>query len=236
MPDRSARVTVSDRLLLNDENTEFLLIGTRQQLGKVDPLPLRVGTMDIEPVNCVRNLGAWFDSMLSISSGFYYLHNLRRIRRYLSQDCLVTLIHAFVTSRLDYCNSLMYGLPQCQISKLQRVQNAAARIAFDLSKFCHITPALRQLHWLPVEKRIQYKILLLTFKAIYGLSPPYMYISELITVKPKSTHGHRSNNNTLLLLYLLHRKCCLHLVLAPLLLLLLRFGTNCLLILGMLLP
>ena len=123
--------------------------------------------------------------------------NLRRIRRYLSQDCLVTLIHAFVTSRLDYCNSLMYGLTQCHISKLQRVQNAAARIAFDLSKFCHITPALRQLHWLPVVKRIQFKILLLTFKAIYGLSPPY--ISELITVKPKSTHGLRSNNSTLLL-------------------------------------
>ena len=59
---------VSDRLLLNDEKTEFLLIGTRQQLGKVDLLPLRVGTMDIEPVNCVRNLDAWFDSMLSMET------------------------------------------------------------------------------------------------------------------------------------------------------------------------
>ena len=184
---------VSDRLLLNDEKTEFPPISTRQQLSKVEPLRLRVEAMDIEPVNSVRNLGAWFDSMLSMethinkvwSSGFYYLHNLRRIRRYLSQDCLVSLIHAFVTSRLDYCNSLKYGLPQCQISKLQRVQNAAARIALDLWKFCHITPALRQLHWLPVVKRIQFKILLLTFKAIHGLSPPY--ISELITVKPKST-------------------------------------------------
>ena len=110
---------------------------------------------------------------------------LARLRKYLSQYCVVTLIHAFVTSRLDYCNSLMYGL------KLQRVQNAAARIALDLCKFCHITPALRQLHWLPVVKRIQFKILLLTFKAIRGLSPPY--ISELITVKPKSTYGLRSN-------------------------------------------
>ena len=72
---------VSDRLLLNDEKTESLLIGTRQQLSKVEPLPLRVGTMDIQPVNSVRNLGAWFDSMLSMetridkvcSSGFYYL-------------------------------------------------------------------------------------------------------------------------------------------------------------------
>ena len=98
------------RLLLNDEKTESLLIDTHQQLAKVDLLPLRVGTMGIEPVNGTRNLGAWFDSMLSVethinkvcSSGFYYLHNLRRIRRYLSQDCLVTLIHTFVTSQLDY--------------------------------------------------------------------------------------------------------------------------------------
>ena len=141
---------VSDCLLLNDEMTEFLLIGTHQQLSKVPPLPLRVGTMDIEPGNCIRNLGAWFDSKLSMethinkvcSSGFYYLHNLRRIRKYLSQDCLVTLIHAFVTGRLAYYNSLMYGLPQCQISKLQRIQNAATRIALDLSIFCHITSTL----------------------------------------------------------------------------------------------
>ena len=75
-----------------------------------------------------------------------------------------------------------YGLPQCQISKLQRVQNAASRIALDLSKFCYITPTLRQLHWLTVVKWIQFKILLLTFKAIHGLPPPY--VSELITVKP----------------------------------------------------
>ena len=59
---------VSDRLLLNDEKTEFPPISTRQQLSKVEPLPLRVETMDIEPVNCVRNLGAWFDSMLSMET------------------------------------------------------------------------------------------------------------------------------------------------------------------------
>ena len=184
---------VSGRLVLNDEMTEFLLIGIRQQLSKV------------APGNCVRNLGAWFDSMLSMethinkvcNSGFYYLHNLRRIRKYLSQDCLVTLIHAFVTGRLDYCNSLMYGLPQCQISILQRIQNAATRIALDLSEFCHITPALWQLHWVPVIKRVQFKILLLTFKAIHSLSPPY--IGELISVKPKSSSNLRSNNSTLLL-------------------------------------
>ena len=87
-------------------------------------------------------------------------------------------------------------MASCSV-KLQRVQNAAARIALDFSKFCHITTAMRQLHWLPVVKRIQFKILLLTSKAIHGLSPPY--ISELVTVKPKSSYGLRSNNSTLLL-------------------------------------
>ena len=91
----------------------------------------------------------------------------------------------------------MYGLSQCQISKLQRVQNAADRVALDLSEFCHKTPASQELHWLPVVKRIQFKMLLLTFKAIDGLSPPY--ISELITVRHKSTYGLGSNNSTLLL-------------------------------------
>ena len=105
-PDDIRHWMVSNRLSLNDGKTEFLLIGTRPQLAKVDPLPLRVGTMDIEPKNCVRNPGVWFDSMLSMethinkvcSSGFYYLHNLRRMKRYLSQDCLATLIHAFIMS------------------------------------------------------------------------------------------------------------------------------------------
>ena len=76
-----------------------------------------------------------------------------------------------------------------------KFQNYREYIALDLSKFCHTTPALRQLYWLPVVKRIQFKILFLTFKAIHGLSPSY--ISELITVKPKSTYGLRSNNSTL---------------------------------------
>ena len=152
---------VSDRLLLNDDKTEFLQVGTRQQLNKVESLPLRVGTMDIEPVSCVRNLGVWFDSTMSMGthtnkvckSGFYYLHNLRKIRKYLSQDCLLTLIPVCVTTRLDYCNSLMYGLAQRQISKLQRLQKVAARLGLELSKFCHITPVLRQLHRLPVVSR-----------------------------------------------------------------------------------
>ena len=82
-----------------------------------------------------------------------------------------TLIHAFVTSRLDYCYSLLYGLPKYQISKLQRVQNTAARLITNTRKYDHITPALYSLHWLPVFYRIHFKILIITFKAIYNIAP-----------------------------------------------------------------
>ena len=109
------------------------------------------------------------------SASFCYLHNIRWVRKQLSRDSSETLIHAFVSSRLDYCNSLLYGLPQVQIDKIQRVQNAAARLIFEQPKFCHITPVLSQLHWLPIKYRIEFKILLMTFKAIiHGMAPDYL--------------------------------------------------------------
>ena len=108
---------------------------------------------------------------------FFHLHNIRRIKKYLSQDSLRTIVHVFITSPLDYCNSLMYGLPNVQSSKLQRVQNAAARLIMDIPKYSHITPVLYDLNWLPIAYQIKFKILILT---IYGLAPSYL--SDLIKV------------------------------------------------------
>ena len=129
-----------------------------------------------------------FDSHLSVSthvtklcnSSFYYLQNIRCIRKYLSSDTLLVLIHAFITSRLDFCYVLLYGLHKSQIVKLQRIQNAAARLAMNIGKYSHVTQALQDLHWLPVRTHIHFKISSLVFKAIHGLAPPY--ISDLITV------------------------------------------------------
>ena len=134
--------------------------------------------------------------MSTCSSAFYYIHNIRRIRKYLSRDGLITLVHSFVTSRLDYCNSLYYGLPNSQLIKLQRVQNAAARLVCNLPLGIHITPSLQQLHWLPVQFRVKFKILLLTFKAIHGLAPKYLV--DLIHVKTHSRYSLRSNGRLLL--------------------------------------
>ena len=132
--------------------------------------------------------GRWNASIPKCLKGTQRLH--------LSRDSLLALIHAFITSRLDFCNGLLYGLPKSQIVKLQRIQNAAARLAMNIGKYSHVTQALQDLHWLQVRARIHFKILILVFKAIHGLAPPY--ISDLITVKPKSSYHLRSNSSLLL--------------------------------------
>ena len=124
----------SGKLVMNDPKTELLLIGTRQELAKITIDGTTVGHSVTAPQSSVRNLGVWLDCNLSISdhitktssAAFYYLYNIRRIRKYLSKECTETLIHAFISSRLDYCSSLLYGLIAYHIQKLQRARNSAA--------------------------------------------------------------------------------------------------------------
>ena len=134
----------------------------------------------------------------SCSAAFFWLHNIKRISKCLVKDKLEMVLNAFVTSRIDYCNGLLYGLPDCEITKLQRVQNAAARLLTSSRKYDHIMPVLHDLHWLPVNYRIHFKILLLTFKAaLNGMAPAY--ISDLINVRKHARYSLRSNSSTILL-------------------------------------
>ena len=130
-------------------------------------------------------------------SAFFYLYNIRHMRKYLTSESTVKLIHAFITSRLDYCNSLLYGVPDHHMQKLQRVMNASARLIFCAPKHCHITPLLQQLHWLPIRLRIEFKILLITFKVLQGSAPKYLIDST--SVLPPSRYDLPRNKDGILL-------------------------------------
>ena len=98
-------------------------------------------------------------------SAFFHIRNISRIRKFLSVNSTEALVHAFVTCRLDNCNTLLYGLPNYLVHRLQLAQNCAARLILCGHKYDHVTPFLKELHWLPVEQRIIFKILLPTFKS-----------------------------------------------------------------------
>ena len=107
------------------------------------------------------------------------------------------MIQVLVCTQIDINNSLYYGLPNTQLQRLQRIQNAAARIIFKKTKYEHVTPLLHELHWLPVSYRILFKLLVLIFKCLHGDAPSYL--SDLISLKPISTFGLRSNKMPYLL-------------------------------------
>ena len=140
----------------------------------------------IEPSTSARNIGVIFDEHMSLEKHvtstckacFFHLRNISRIRVSLSLADTEKLVQAFITSKLDNANSLLYGLPKFLIDRLQNVQNAAARVVTRTRKYDHIKPVLKQLHWLPISQRINYKILLLTYKALNGQAPNY--ITELL--------------------------------------------------------
>ena len=161
------------KLKLNPEKTKFIIIGQkaiRELLAPNFPVPLLQN--NISPSVEVKNLGVIFDPDNSFCRACYYhLRDLRRIRKFLGVETAILLANAMVSSCLDYCNSLLYGVSKSNIAKLQRVQNALCRIIFRLDKMSHVTPFLKKLHWLPIQHRIMFKYNLLVFKAI-NLSQP----------------------------------------------------------------
>ena len=157
----------------------------------------------LSDVSCVKNLGMYFDKTISMEqqasaitrSCFQQIRNIGRIRSLISVDACRTLVSSLVISRLDYGNALLYGTNNKNISKLQRVQNTAARLITRKRKYDSITPVLISLHWLPVHYRCQYKLLIYVYKAQQGKAPSYL--QELITPY-KPNRALRSENSMLL--------------------------------------
>ena len=142
-------------------------------------LPLLV---DITSSDSVRNLGVIFDSDFSFhkhvsnicKSCFYHIRDLRRIRRHIPLSTAKTISNALISSRLDYCNSLLNNIAKQDLSKLQHVQNCLARVVLRAPHFSPSLPLLKQLHWLPVNYRIQCKLSTLTYRALAIHQPPYL--------------------------------------------------------------
>jgi hypothetical protein len=190
-----------NKLMLNDSKTEILHVKSRYAKSVPDDVSLTIGNSTIAPSPEVRNLGVVFDENLRMVNhvnaicrrASYAIHRIGKLRRYLDTDNTEKLVHAFVSSRLDNCNSVLAGLSDEQLSKLQRVQNMAARVVTLTRKSDHITPVMYQLHWLPIRERIVYKVLLLTFKILIGEAPAYL--SELISrYNPSRTLRSASRN------------------------------------------
>ena len=128
-------------------------------------------------------------------SCYYQIRSIAKIRKYLTESSAKSLTHAFVTSRLDTMNSLLYDLPDYLVNKLQLLQNNAARLIMRQRKSCHITPYLFYLHWLPIDFRIKYKILLIVYKCLHGEGPSYLSSLLQEYCPPRSL---RSSNQQLL--------------------------------------
>jgi len=181
---------VNNKLKLNDDKTEVMFISSRYYQKFITLDNFTIDNAIIKPATSVRNIGIIFDNVMSMGeqvtsickTTHYHLRNIGRIRKCISNEACEKLIHALVTSRLDCGNALLYGLPEYQMSRLQRMFHIAARILTLTPPSHNITPILIKLHWLPVSQRIDYKILLTTFKAIQGVAP--QYIRDLL--KPKS--------------------------------------------------
>ncbi|KAK3085690.1 hypothetical protein FSP39_007270 [Pinctada imbricata] len=176
----------SNLLKLNDDKTEMIVFAPKNKKEQFADLTVSFGTSIISDARVVKNLGVVFDKSLTMDnqckaitrSCYYHIRNIGRIRKYLTTDASKTLVNALVTSRLDYGNALLYGVKKANVASLQMVQNTAARLISKTKRSAHVTPILIELHWLPVEFRSQYKILLFVFKALKGMAP--IYLRDLI--------------------------------------------------------
>jgi len=172
----------SSRLKMNADKTQLIWLGTRQQLAELTVTELSLLSARVQFSTTVSDLGVLVDGQLSMAdqvsslcrSCFFQLRQLRLVRSALTDDSAKTLVHAFISGRLDYCNSLLYGVSGQLLKKLQTVQNAAARVVTRTRKFDHITPVLHDLHWLPVAQRVCFKLALTVFKCLNGLAPSYL--------------------------------------------------------------
>ncbi len=178
-------------LQLNLAKTELLVFPATPTLQH--DFTIQLGSSTITPSSSVRNLGVIFDDQLTFKEHIpktarscrFALHNIRKIRPFLTQHAAQLLVQALVISRLDYCNALLAGLLSNTIKPLQMIQNAAARLVYSEPKRAHVTPLFISLHWLAVVARVKFKTLMLAYRTATGSAPSYFHsLLRIISTSP----------------------------------------------------
>ena len=175
-----------NKLMLNEQKTDLIFIGSSRKAITVKEMD--IGGNSLELSKAVKNLGVYIDTDFTMTQQVnnlirninFILSNIRRIRHLITTQAASLLVNSLVLSRIDYCNSLLFGTTKENLRKIQLAQNNAARLVFNKSKFEHCTEHLKSLHWLPVEKRINYKIATICHKIIINEAPTYL--SELLSI------------------------------------------------------
>lgn len=182
----------ANKLKMNSTKTEFIECGSRQQLDKCEVEEINICGDSVVKQHCIRYLGAFLDESLSFKehikrkcrTAMFNYFKIKSIRQYLSSDATETLVLSLVISHLDYCNVILYGISQTELSKLQRIQNMCAKLVLNRSKFESSKQALFDLHWLPIRARINFKILVYMYNCSVGKAPTYL-IDLLTPQTPK---------------------------------------------------
>ena len=189
-----------NRLKMNTEKTEFIIFGSGQNLPKCSTKNINICGDMVEHSNKIRLLGMWLDTGLTFKHqismkccmAMFNLQKIRQIRLVLTMDACQTIVFGLVTSHLDYVNALYMGFPDCDLEKLQHVQNAVAKLVLNKSKYESATQALKELYWLSIKFRIFHKILTLGYKSLKGGAPKYL--QELLHKQQPGRDGLRSSN------------------------------------------
>ena len=221
----------ANMLKLNDSKTELMLITSKRSKHLHNlPTSITMGNAQISFKQSVKNLSFTLDCHLTMNAHvsniartcYFELRRLASIRRFLTSTATATLVTAFVLSRIDYCNSLLFGSTHDVTSHLQRIQNYAARVILRLPMSSSITIHLKSLHWLPVKVRSTYKIACLCYHCHSSTAPSY--VTDMLHKKPLHTRNTRSSSYTMPLLNR-PRTVRQHLVIVHFLLHLLLSGT-----------
>ena len=192
-----------NKLKFNATKTEIIVMCAPHIKTKLSMPDIELGRIVVPVSTVANNIGVYFDDALSMQKqvqhicriSYFHLHCIGKIRNLLDRKTTEIMIHSYVTSRLDNGNCLLYGISDHLLTKLQRVQNAAAQLITKTRKHEHITAVLIGLHWLPIKQRIEYKLLLLTFQSLRGLAPAY--VTELL-IRYQPTRALRSADAHLL--------------------------------------